>query len=145
MIESVMVARVGEAAKFTKEERSMIETGAAECLAKISPKSVKTITAFSAPVMLGTGIFMYAMRISSVSAVKSARNAEPLRPDNLRRERPNTPRNGPVPVGVVAETQPRTVFVPSGPTTNGASNDQDGSGIVDPELGDMWQEVAHNV
>ncbi len=139
MIDAIMVARLGPEAKFTKEERDMIETSMIKMLARMSPKSVKTLTSVSDPMMLLGGLIAYAMRLSSLSA-KKARQDAATAPVQLRRETPATatfrPSPGPVPGAVRANGVPT---VPAQPvaTANG-TGPRDGLGKVDDSLAASW-------
>lgn len=82
IVETIMVGRFGDGAKFTKEERGFIEEPAAKMLSAMSPSTVKKMAGFANPAMVGVGVFMYSMRISSLSAVKevTGQNPTPIRP-----------------------------------------------------------------
>lgn len=142
MVEAIVVARMGDEAKFTKDERAMIETGAAEILQKISPKSVQTLTAFSSPIMLGTGVFMYVMRVSSLNARKSVQQDRATTRRETPEERTRRINTNGVVLPGVPETRARTNFTPA----NGTVPDEpkDGTGIIDDALGGMWERTAHS-
>lgn len=147
MVEAIVVARMGEEAKFTKDERAMIETGAAEILQKISPKSVQTLTAFSSPIMLGTGVFMYVMRVSSLNARESVQHDRATTRRETPEERTRRVNHNGVVLPGVPETRARVGFTPANGTVSPEvtrDEPKDGTGIIDNDLGGMWERTAHS-
>jgi hypothetical protein len=148
MVETIMVARLGDEAKFTKLERDNIEPNAAAILSKMSPKTAKNIAKFSEPIAVATGVFMYSMRLAALSAKKNAEQHGVA----LNREYPARP-------GTATSRPPGSVVVPvatpSGPAHATATPVQniprngtaplprddvpkDGSGKVDAALSKDW-------
>jgi hypothetical protein len=148
MIDAIMTTRLGPAAAFTKAERDMIEPNATAIMNKMSPKTAKNVARFSEPIALATGVFMYSMRLATISAKRAgdqqgvALNREyPARPGTATSRPP-----GSVVVPVVTPSGPAHATV--GPVQNLPRNGtatiprddvpKDGSGKVDAALSQDW-------
>lgn len=61
--EGFMVPQLGDAARFAPNERQLIEPSLANILARMAPEQAAKFSAVADPLMLGTGLLMWALRV----------------------------------------------------------------------------------
>lgn len=85
IVEGMTVPQLGEHARFQPDERRLIEPSLANILERMTPDSAKMFSAFADPIMLGTGILIWATRVWGANQ-RAAMNARRPAPTLLRQE-----------------------------------------------------------
>jgi len=109
MIEGLTTAAWGEDARFTANERKLIQPPFGRILQRMSPDDAGKFTALADPVLLGTGLLIWGMRIWTMQQRAVRPTPTPIRP------------SGPVIQGM-PESEVRTAHEPGPNGTRATAN-----------------------
>jgi len=127
-VEGMAVPQIGPHARFEPDERKLIEEPLERMLGKLTPRTVKMVGAFADPIMLGTGLMIWASRVFSVQ-----RPAPAPRPVPTPRYGPDGPtllRPSPVQPTMQQDVQP--------PQAADSPPAAQPDGIVPDDLAEAW-------